>query len=423
MALDGSKEPAVLWVGSAMSSTWSRFGLLRIEDRGSAFGELADIAKRPENSRPTARRATDLALAGNRLYVWPQRGDAAPAVFDARGGEAVKDPPVPPKRFDRAVGFIFAAGRDGNTYLFSGYPTTSLARFDAALKPFPFPAAKNGEIPDLGSPRTRLRGMCADVRGNVYVLRQRTDIPTKGLEDPHSDANAVAMFGPDGKTINDKLVDSDLRNLNSVCADPAGNIYLAVGVHPGAEALPPNLKGKLPDGRKDPDAELGHNYYPLMYGSIVKFGPAGGEIRLKGEGEPANFAYGKKLSVKGAKWMFSGASLVPAWVHYASFKPNICQCESPRFDVDGFGRSFFGDACGFRVGVLDTGGNLICWFGSYGNQDSAGPGSPIPTPEIPIGWAHAVAVDDEAAFVGDRLNQRVVRVKLGCAAEASCALP
>ena len=98
-------------------------------------------------------------------------------------------------------------------------------------------------------------------------------------------------------------------------------------------------------------------------------------------------------------------------------------CESPRFDVDGFGRSFFGDACGFRVGVLDTGGTLICWFGSYGNQDSAGPGSPIPTPEIPIGWAHAVAVDDEAAFVGDRLNQRVVRVKLGCAAEASCALP
>ena len=103
-------------------------------------------------------------------------------------------------------------------------------------------------------------------------------------------------------------------------------------------------------------------------------------------------------------------------------KPNICACESPRFDVDGFGRSFFGDACGFRVGVLDSAGNLIRWFGDYGNQDSAGPKSAIPEPEIPIGWVHAVAVDDEACFIGDRLNQRVVRVKLGYAAEETCAV-
>jgi hypothetical protein len=31
-----------------------------------------------------------------------------------------------------------------------------------------------------------------------------------------------------------------------------------------------------------------------------------------------------------------------------------------------------------------------------------------------------VAVNDEAAFVGDRLCQRVVRVKLGYASEAVC---
>ena len=110
-----------------------------------------------------------------------------------------------------------------------------------------------------------------------------------------------------------------------------------------------------------------------------------------------------------------------------------------RFDVDGFGRSFFGDACGFRVGVLDTGGNLIAWFGGYGNLDDGGPmrdaesgmrneGSvtsrtPKPAPGIRLGWAQAVAVDDEAAFVGDRLHNRVVRVRLGYAAEATCALP
>ncbi len=33
---------------------------------------------------------------------------------------------------------------------------------------------------------------------------------------------------------------------------------------------------------------------------------------------------------------------------------DICQCESARFDVDGYGRSFFPDAARFRIGVLDT---------------------------------------------------------------------
>jgi hypothetical protein len=97
-------------------------------------------------------------------------------------------------------------------------------------------------------------------------------------------------------------------------------------------------------------------------------------------------------------------------------------CESPRFDVDGFGRSFFPDACQFRVGVIDTAGNEICWFGSYGNQDSAGPNSDIPTPDIPLYWPQAVAVGDDALYIGDRLNRRIVRVKLTYKAEATCLI-
>jgi hypothetical protein len=119
-------------------------------------------------------------------------------------------------------------------------------------------------------------------------------------------------------------------------------------------------------------------------------------------------------------------------------RPDICMCESPRFDVDGFGRSFFGDACGFRVGVLDAAGNLVTWFGGYGNQDDpsmrdgefgmrngeAGSSRiPHPASRIPLGWVHAVAVGDQAVYIGDRLNGRVVRVKLGAAAEESAALP
>jgi len=102
---------------------------------------------------------------------------------------------------------------------------------------------------------------------------------------------------------------------------------------------------------------------------------------------------------------------------------NICLCEAASFDVDGFGRSFFSDAGRCRVGVLDTTGNEICWFGGYGNPDSAGPGSAIPKPEIPFAWPQAVAVGDRAAYVNDRINQRIVEVKLDYAAVETTAIP
>jgi sugar lactone lactonase YvrE len=420
IALDASSDPPVLWAGSYQGS-YARFGLLRIEDKGDAFAEPTDITKLPRNRKPTARKPTQMTLWRGGLYVWDAGGPVS--AWNAATGAPLTIGPMPGRR-QSGLGFVIHGGRDGNFYWLGGYPDAWLARYDSRLKPLPFAAAtgKDGTIPNLGSPRTHMRGMCTDYKGNVYVLRQKPAPASRQRLGPLADANAVAVFSPEGKVVHDKLIDSDIRNLNSIRVDPAGNMYLAVGLHPGTDALPPHLKGRLPEGRRDPDADCGHNYYPLMYGSIVKFGPAGGQIRRKGDGQPAIFAYNRKLVVKGARWMFFGASVVPAWLHGDHFRPDLCQCESPRMDVDGFGRCFFPDACGFRVGVLDTGGNLICWFGRYGNQDSAGPGRRIPTPEIPIGWVHAVAVDDGAAFVGDWLNQRVMRVRLEYAAEQTCDL-
>jgi len=195
-------------------------------------------------------------------------------------------------------------------------------------------------------------------------------------------------------------------------------------LRPGTETLPPGLKGKLPAGRKDPDAVLGVNFYPYIYGSIVKFGPEGGVIRKGSGGVACNYNVGLTTHVTGAQWIFPGASNVPSWRVPSPryYTPDICLCESPRFDVDGVGRSFFPDAGRFRVGVIDTGGNEVCWFGSYGNQDSAGPKSAVPVPDIPLCWPHAVAVGDEAVYVGDRLNRRVVRVALNYQAEAMCSV-
>ncbi len=422
IALDHSAQPPTLWVStSGTKGRVASFRLLRIEDQGASFGKQVEVTELPGNNAAAAIKPTDLTVVGENLYVWAQRGWNKPLAFNAVTGQAVGAPPLPPQKMSWGVGFGFEAGADGNYYVATGWPKICLYRFDAGFKALPYPGLEGGAFQDLGGPRTRLRGMCADARGNAYVLRQKDDPGGGKGGEPYGDANAVAMIGPDGKMINDRLVDSDIRSLNSVRVDPAGNIYLALGARAGGALLPKHLAGKLPDSPQDPDAELGYNYYPLMYGSIVKFSPRGGEIRLKGEGAPASFLYDGKVFIKGAEWSWFGASAVPSWVH-GGFQPNICMCESPRFDVDGFGRCFFPDACGFRVGILDTAGNLIGWFGRYGNRDSAGKGSRIPEPAIPIGWAQAVTVDGEAVFVGDRLNGRILRVRLGSEAEATCAI-
>ncbi|MFC1479492.1 hypothetical protein ACFL6F_02745 [Planctomycetota bacterium] len=101
------------------------------------------------------------------------------------------------------------------------------------------------------------------------------------------------------------------------------------------------------------------------------------------------------------------------------FSFNICLCDPACFDVDGFGRSFFADAGRCRVGILDTNGNLVSWFGTYGNADSSvGKDSS----EIGFSWPQAVTVGDQAVYVSDRLNRRIVSVSLRYHAEEKVKL-
>jgi len=167
----------------------------------------------------------------------------------------------------------------------------------------------------------------------------------------------------------------------------------------------------------NPAAVNGINMYPMMYGSIVKFGPEGGEIREGGGGARCNMAFGRSIDVRGAKWITPGASVVTG---YSAPKKTLgtfisCVCETHCMDVDEFGRTFFPDAARARVGVLDTAGNATASFGTYGNPDSQGSGG-----AIPLWWPQAVAVGDREAYVGDRLNRRIVVVRLTYAVERTC---
>ena len=121
--------------------------------------------------------------------------------------------------------------------------------------------------------------------------------------------------------------------------------------------------------------------------------------------------YGAKAQLQNALLMFPGISPSPA-------VGGGCVCFSPRFDVDGFGRVFMPDVATFSVRVVDANANPIVRFGGYGNMDSRGPGSAIPTPAIALAWPQYVAVSNEAAYVSDVINRRIVRVKLSYAVEA-----
>ena len=406
MALDDSTEPAVIWLNGP---------LFRVEDRGRAFGDpICVIPDAPKEEPGSIGAVLDLTMDRSRglLYVnnyW--RCDTVSGKW-----EKITTPGKQQWPDGFPLSPVGRAGLDGNYYVYPG-GDAYLYRLGGDLKPMPFPSVTDKEGRLHGPAKDFGYGHTADASGNVYVLWKKCPADPGDLERAH----ALYSYWPDGQLRKAKLVDSDLPYLRSVRVDYAGNIYLAAGLRPGKNTLPPGLQGKLPEGRKDVDAVNGVNGYPLIYGSIVKFGPEGGVIRKGAGGIRCNYSYGSVTEVNGAKWIFPGVSVMVSWG--AGGTVSACRCESVGLDVDGFGRSFFCDAGRFRVGVLDTAGNELGWIGGYGNQDSAGPGSAIPKPEIAFAWPQAVAVDDQAVYVGDRLNRRIVRVKLEYAVELSCRVP
>ena len=124
------------------------------------------------------------------------------------------------------------------------------------------------------------------------------------------------------------------------------------------------------------------------------------------------------VKVDGAEWVYTGIYPMPGGAVWLG-----CSCFGSRFGVDGFGRVFMPDVATFSVRVIDARANPIIRFGGYGNMDSQGPEGPIRTPAIPFAWPQYVALSDEAVYVSDVINRRIVRVRLNYEAEARCAIP
>jgi DNA-binding beta-propeller fold protein YncE len=406
MALDYGGDKPILWIASPSGAYFvPRFKVMRLEDLGNKFSDMQLLSKLSgAKSGVGSVNMLSYDRVNDRLIIRDK-------VYDPATGKLTKGLRCDGKK--RGMGSV---GLDGKTYLMS-YPK-NLSRFDASFKKIPFVGGKKGQLqgPEgSGSLRLRTRGVTADPSGNFYALWQFKD--KQGAS--YGVTNYVTSHEPDGKIKKLKFIDSDTRAIHSPRLDAQGNFYLAVGCRPKGQSYPKEIDGqdlgKAWNSKGFNTNDI--NWYHLMYGCIVKFPKEGGTIRKGSGGVPVEFSYGKSTEIKGAKWIYYGASPVPSWrMKY----PDTCLCESSRFDVDGWGRSFFPDTARFKVGVLDTAGNLICRFGDYGNVDDMGGAEA--KPQIPLMWSDQIAVGAGVVYCGDRYNNRVVAVELKYAASKTVDL-
>jgi hypothetical protein len=166
--------------------------------------------------------------------------------------------------------------------------------------------------------------------------------------------------------------------------DLQGNLYIGVGTRGSDHAIPQGF-----------DGDYG---YDKGVGAIIKFNAgASGSVAESG------------LGVDLTRQVTGAAKIYKPGLGAYGFN---CWCRSPRFDVDPYGRLFIPNSITNQVTVIDNNGNEIMTFGTYGNVDSRGPGSLVPTNDIPLAWPIAAATSEDYIYVSDFVNCRLVSVKM-----------
>lgn len=264
--------------------------------------------------------------------------------------------------------------------------------------------------------------------GDIYVLHGPSlehlgELEKAGLRRP-TDKTAGAsrllqVYSPEGE----RKVLSALPGLWAgpcgleVRVGPSGAVYLGAMYHPAGQTVP---EGIAPDG----------NYHPEFWGTLIKFrnasdGFPAGNIRGAwgdglGEDAPTHYAgvrksigKGTPIRVENMHWQYGGLAPRPH---------GGCTCEHSSFDVDLFERVFLPAVQTASVNVLDANGNLILRMGRYGNADSGGRGSPVPEPDIAFIFPRFVTATDEAVYVDDEENARILRIRLAYAVQETVGL-
>jgi DNA-binding beta-propeller fold protein YncE len=424
MALDRYAERPVLYLGA--TSAWSRFRLLKVEDRGdslaeSPFGE--PFEKRPGIGLPYPQ-GTD--AASNFYFRYLSRtvshgSVVAAGVVDSATGE-LRDSKLT---------------RDGvvcrNGYFYAGrYMGKEMTRWDLTGKGTPFSAT--GEKSEAYSNwrfYDRRSSFFAKPSGEVWAMTGDTDKSKKPFR------AGVTVLGNDGKVKRRDVV-IGLQAPTSIRVDSRGNVYAADGLKADGQLYPPEIDAFAKRLRaKGTDKRGGHSeavedVYGEGYGAVLKFGPSGGNIRRIAKGgagadEKVLSAYqgygpGIKYAARGLLGIYPRISQMSPPRYDYPF--SACWCVHAVFDLDAHDRLFVPDALQFKVRVLDANFNEILSFGGYDQATTAGGKANAPGPEIPFEYPMFAHAGGEHVYVTDSAScaRRIVRVKLGYAAEAETGL-
>jgi hypothetical protein len=475
VAVDCSAEPAVAWVGD-------RFGnLVRVEDQGAKFGDAKKISGGLEGygSLPESYMGVVVDRQRKEIYTRNSTGGGLYYRFSEETDKR-EEIRVPGDAFGGGKGFQIAPGTDGNLYGLR-WPYC-MYKWDRSGKPLKWEKPIRPTEQDALFNSSKTTGDYPLKLDDTvsFVPVSMTELPhTLGVResDGHLFAFTFKVRGRVPKCLNEYLPTGEQVNKDPIIwmtsdavvgprFDAAGNIYVAEVVKPKGWQPPELAEHFAKTGVKGltGPAFVASN----MYGSIVKFSPKGGTFELGDSreiGNPWDGKLGKRSSpfegemklpdglktteaeflmgdrmrpakVIGAEWMHPGIGHVGMYG---------CNCENVTFDVDPFGRVFFPDPELFRVRVIDTGGNALTHFGSYGNAESMGPDSPVidpqtkklrprkaddpkdlkspfAEPEIAFAWPVGVGVTDKYIYAGDSLNRRLLRLKMTYAAEETCEI-
>jgi len=398
IGLDTQGNKPVIWLARTFFETWEsplpRRGVEKVVDEGGKLSTPVEVIKHrvlPDVYQIAASPVND------DVFVHSYSGHRFARVNGVTG-EVTLFPEI--KGQDIAVG---PGGEFYVTRMTNWNPgAKSIDRYDRDGEPLDFPGSGTNEIKDVpgnvyGHGATGTKGLFVSLRGEIAVIDKS---PRRG----------VSVYGPDGKLKRKKVIDGLAKGDGSPVIDAWGNVYIA------SMLTPPDWSWPKAFGEEPPAPT-----YTWMYGSVVKFSPTGGHFYYpppRWGTRPAGHIWPpscpdrctalnkyrvEKAYVEGQTWICPGFSTVPG---------SGCGCYVGRFSVDRYGRVLIPDVGRFSVLVVDANNNELLRFGDYGNEDSAGPGSRVPAPAIPLSWPYAVSVGKSGVYISDFINRRIVKAKL-----------
>jgi hypothetical protein len=431
LAVDGSTQPVQIWVSGCPRVE----SIVRIEDAGK-LRIVEDLADRDKTASGFAAR---LAVDPETDLVYVNDGWAKHLRYNGITGDYAGelDTQGRPKPI---LGSELCVRQDGVIYRGSATFSGKFTRLNRDLTPAPL---KDGTS-EFGYYYGRMgggyfgnHGSCVTPEGRLLTLCMFNWCQY-----------ALVEVGPDGKGVEHaRLKDA---------AWPDGDNYQKAGIHSALVGwLPPQCGGVkvgprgqiyvglriLPRDYQAPASFAKLNGYNQMLGSVIQFKPSGGAVHpddgrngkwTNGPVElpiPDKFTDGlpmgelttqhgvrlKQTFVEGAVRAYPGLGPFSGYQSGAG-----CVCQTPRFDVDAFGRLYLPNALTCSVTIMDDSGNEITRFGGYGNHDSQGPRSALPAAAIPLAYPVAVQVSFKHLYIADSANRRVVRADRTWKAEDTC---